>query len=425
MSGSARTLIIFAWSMEIVGVTAGVFNSAYTTFGENYPNTFIGYVPAVPIAALAVAELGRVPLASVIYSKHTFMRGVAALGILALGYLAAENWTFGFERIVDLRLKQVNVASRELSLAEAELSALRQQRGQKAESNGAKRDELRRGIEQRDASIAELTSQLNKEAEVHQNNLDGIREACRIIRDKCMVPRSQAEDSRYGLQVRQLSDDLTRQRETRKQLQSQIDGLVSSDAGRVAELDSKVAVATDAVKDARDAFRRAADGNQIYRLAASWYRESTVDVTAEQFATARWVFTTFSAVCVALAGTVAALVYYSRSRVPGAPSFFGGLMSKLTRARRAYYARLRKPIKVEVPGEERVVYRDGKEPPVVVEKEVVRWRDQIFLIPRWGIKAPIHINSLIRGGEPGSGADAKDSGAANANFKLTPLKKAN
>ncbi|HEX5865633.1 MAG TPA: hypothetical protein VF014_15505, partial [Casimicrobiaceae bacterium] len=59
----------------------------------------------------------------------------------------------------------------------------------------------------------------------------------------------------------------------------------------------------------------------------------------------------------------------------------------MARARRAYYARLRKPIKVEVAGPERVVYRDGKEQ-VVVEKEVVRFIDQIVLIPRWGIRVP-------------------------------------
>lgn len=70
-------------------------------------------LPAVPMVALAVAELGRVPLASVIFHKHKFMQGTAIVGIVALGYLAAENWTFGFERIVDLRLKSVNTAARE------------------------------------------------------------------------------------------------------------------------------------------------------------------------------------------------------------------------------------------------------------------------------------------------------------------------
>jgi hypothetical protein len=77
-------------------------------------------------------------------------------------------------------------------------------------------------------------------------------------------------------------------------------------------------------------------------------------------------------------------------------------MTKVARARRAYYARKRKPIVREMPGPERVVYRDGKEP-IVVEKEVVRWIDQIVLIPRWGIRFPVHLNSLIR-----RGSDAAD-----------------
>jgi hypothetical protein len=366
VSGSSgKILIIFAVAMEIVGITAGVINSTYTTFGDDLPHTFAGYVPAVPMIALAVAEFGRIPLASVIYHKRSFMQGIAILGLLVLGYLAVENWTFGFERIVDLRLKCVNVASRELSRTEANLLALEEQRKQVTTSSGQKRNELRRGIDQRDASIAELTTQLSKEAEVHQRNLEGIREACRIIRDKCMLPRSQAEDSRYAAEVNRLSAELVRQREERKQLQSQIDDLVSSDASDATALDQKIGAARSAMNEARQALREAADGNQIYRLAASWYGVSTSNVTAKQLATARWVFATFSAIAVALAGSIAALVYYARSRVPGTPSAAASLMVKVTRARRAYYARRRRPLKVEVPGPERVVYREGKEPPTV------------------------------------------------------------
>ena len=110
------------------------------------------------------------------------------------------------------------------------------------------------------------------------------------------------------------------------------------------------------------------------------------------------VFATFSAIAVALAGTMAALVYYARSRVAGAPSLFIELMTKVARARRAYYARRRKPIVREVPGPERVTYRDGKEPPIVIEKIVDRLIDHIVLIPRWGIWSPTYINSLIRSG---------------------------
>ena len=115
--------------------------------------------------ALAVAEIGRVPLASVLFQRQKLMQGIAILGILALGYLAAENWTFGFERIVDLRLKGVNAASCDLARADADLAALVERRKQMMTTDSQKRDELRRGIDQRNNSIAELSKQLSQEAE--------------------------------------------------------------------------------------------------------------------------------------------------------------------------------------------------------------------------------------------------------------------
>jgi hypothetical protein len=397
-----------------------MINSTYTTFGEDLPKTFAEYIPVVPMVALAVAEFGRVPLASVLYHKHKLMQAIAILGIAALGYLAVENWTFGFERIVDLRLKSVNTASSELSRAEAHLATLEDQSKRMTTSNGQKRDELRRGVEQRDASIAELSTQLSKEAEVHQKNLEGIKEACRLIKDKCIVPRSLAEDRRYTAEVGRLSQGLARQREERKDLQSQIDELVKTDHSDGAGFDQKVRIAERTVTEARKTLRSARDGNQIYRLVASWYGVSTSDVTEEQFAAGRWVFATFSAVAVALAGSIAALVYYARSRVPGTPSFLTGSIAKLLRARRKYFARKRKPLKVEVPGPERVIYRDGKEPPLVVEKLVDRFIDHIVLIPRWGIWSPTYINSLIRSGKRNV-ADHDDPADSMSN--VTQLKK--
>jgi hypothetical protein len=75
---------------------------------------------------------------------------------------------------------------------------------------------------------------------------------------------------------------------------------------------------------------------------------------------------------------------------------------------------------VEMLGPERVIYRDGKEPPTVLEKivEVVRHVDQIVLIPRWGIRAPIHVNSLIAHGHRSPAELAEPSS------NVTPLKKA-
>jgi hypothetical protein len=173
MSKNETILIAFAWTMEIVGVAGGVINSLYTVYGTDMPGSVMEFLPAVPLFALPLAEVGRVPLASVIYYKHKFIQCVAFLGIVALGYLAVENWTFGFERIVDLRLKSVNTARSELSRAEADLAALVERRRQMTTSSAQKRDELRRGIEQRDASIEQLTKQLREEAELHPEKSSG------------------------------------------------------------------------------------------------------------------------------------------------------------------------------------------------------------------------------------------------------------
>src|SRR5262249_14351785 len=219
MSKNGIILILFAWAMEIVGVTCGMINSTYTTFGEDLPETFPEYIPVVPMVALAVAEFGRVPLASVLYHKHKLMQGVAILGIMALGYLAVENWTFGFERIVDLRLKPVNTASRELLRADREHSALLERRKPMMTNTHEKREELGRGIDKRNAGIAELTAQINKGAEDHQKKLVEIREACRLIRGECIVPRSRTEDVRYAGEVSRLNAELAAQREDRNALQ--------------------------------------------------------------------------------------------------------------------------------------------------------------------------------------------------------------
>jgi hypothetical protein len=39
VSKNGTILILFAWVMEIVGVSCGMINSIYTTFGEDLPHS--------------------------------------------------------------------------------------------------------------------------------------------------------------------------------------------------------------------------------------------------------------------------------------------------------------------------------------------------------------------------------------------------
>ena len=72
---------------------------------------------------IAIAELGRIPLASLLFRRHKAVHTVPLAGIVLAG-LAFDNWTFGFERIVELRLKPVSAASLVVAKAEAKLKDL-------------------------------------------------------------------------------------------------------------------------------------------------------------------------------------------------------------------------------------------------------------------------------------------------------------
>jgi hypothetical protein len=127
-SHRAITLIVFAWAIDWVGAGFGLINSTYTTFGNKLPANLWDYVLTLPWAVVALAELGRVPFASAIYSKKIQARIMAIIGMLALSGVAVENWMFGFERTVNFRAQTVNVARQKLMDDEATLAALQSER---------------------------------------------------------------------------------------------------------------------------------------------------------------------------------------------------------------------------------------------------------------------------------------------------------
>ncbi len=388
-------LIIYAWVMEIVGVGCGVLNAGYTTFGDKVPETIWGYVGATPMVVLAVAELGRVPIASAFYRRGKVIRCLCLLAILALSYLAIENWTVGFERLFSMRLSEVMTAASAVARAEANQLALETEDDQSASAR--KRDELRIGVTAREASIAALASQVKAASEAHGQNLVHIGQQCRFVQGPCIRPRSELEDKRYEAEIAQLNRMKANEAQEKAGLQAEIDELVKSDAHSAAMLAQRKVAAKAAVNAAREELRRVADNNPVYRVAASWFRTS--QLTQEQFAIARWWFATVSAVAIALTGSAAAFVHYARAVVPGSTASFGVQIAKVARARRAYLARKRKAVIREVPvfkdGKE-YIFRDGKE---VVVEQVVRYVDRIVLIPHWGSGLVRYINALWWNGQ--------------------------
>jgi hypothetical protein len=375
-------LITFAWAVEVIGVTAGFVTAIVTT----YPN---GELPAslwkwlwiLPMGMIAVAELGRIPLTSLLFRRHKVVQCVALAGIVVLAGLAFENWLFGFERIVELRLKSVSEASLSLTKAEAKVKDLESQRDNSVAGDAKRRDELR-------ADLKRVEEAIQAENDNHLKTLDEIRKTCAIVKEKCANPQQDKEKLRHENAIKPLEKQ-------RDDLGEQIKKLVNSDRGDTKKLDGEIADAKIEVSDAKKARTEQLSQNQIYRLAAMWYRTGVADVTNAQFEFVRFWFSVFSAIAVSMAGTVAALVYYARDRVPGRPTFFG----KLVNSARAYFARKRKKIYRDVPVE-KIIYKDGKEPSTIVKEEVVKWIDRIVLIPRWGVRTPVHVNSLIKDEKP-------------------------
>jgi hypothetical protein len=377
---------------------------------------------------IAVAELGRIPLTSVLFHRHKVMQVIAIVGIVFLAGLAFENWMFGFERIVELRLKYVSAADLVLTKAEANLRDLNSKR----ESANTGDSNRRRELEDQQKGVE---TQIKAENDNFSKMMKTISDTCHGVRDTCVQPQQDKERKRHDEAI----EPLQKQREG---LLNQINALINSDRSTTQKLEDEIAAASEAVSVAKKGKAEQVSQNQIFRLAAMWYRISPADVSAEQFEFVRFWFSVFSAVAVALAGTVAALVYYARQRIPG-DSAWTRMLTKTLRARRAYYARKRRPVyrveTVEVEKEkvvevekevpvEKIIYRDGKEPPITVEVEKVKWIEKIVLIPRWGwLRYPIHINGLIKddvplpppGGGVSSPPPPDDSGPPN----VTEIKK--
>lgn len=394
-------LITFAWAVEIVGVVAGFVTAVVTTYPDgNVPSSLWPWLMALPMGMIAVAELGRIPLTSVLFHRHKAMQAVAFVGIVFLAGLAFENWMFGFERIVELRLNPVSAAERVLTKAEADKRDAETKRDTAASDNNSRRGDFK-------AQLEVVEKAIDNENDNFHRNMEAISTACHKVREVCVQPQQDKERARHTLEIKPLNDQAT-------ELRKKIAALTDSDRATAQKLNDDVTAASEAVSAAKKVKADEISRNQIFRLAAMWYRRSPADVTPEQFEFVRFWFSVFSAIAVALAGTVSALVYYAKQRIPG-DSVWTRLLTKMLRARRAYYARKRRPIyrdvTVEVEKEkivevekekivEKPIYTEGPPPPTIVEKEVVKWIDRIVLIPRWGVRYPVHLNSLIKDEPP-------------------------
>jgi hypothetical protein len=361
-------LITFAWTVEAFGVLAGLVTAIVTNFPAFAEGDFneswwkLLYVP--PMAMIAVAELGRIPMTSILYQRNTRMQIIAVVGILVLAGIAFENWFFGFERIVELRLKPVSAAVLVQSRKEDELADKEKQRAEAATAETQVREEFRKEREANEEAIA-------SENEAHQKNVVQITASCRLTPrgDQCMITKLEDESRRHN----DVMGPLLKQRDDiNKQVKERVKTTTKELDAEISKLRLEV---TAAKKDTKEQKAQ----NQIYRIAAMvyWVEGGVSKVTDHQFEVIRLWFCAFSALALSLVGTVAALVYYAADRVPTKYGPIGKMIAGI----RAYFARLRGRIYV-------TRYRDVKI--VEVPKPVVVRQPYLVFVP-WFFKYPMQI----------------------------------
>jgi hypothetical protein len=356
-------LVAFAWVVEIVGVGCGVVNSVFTTFGADLPSSLLGWIPAVPLAALATTELLRVPFAQTIATKRSMVgRVLAILGLVALSGLAVENWIFGFERIVSKRLELVTEAQNTQAAARAKYEAVLGQAEGSAAASKASRQELDGRLQGRREQINSAQKSREAEDAAHQRNLEAIRDTCKLTakNDNCARDRSRDEDKRYAGEVARISGELDAARAELSVTQSDLDRLTRTDkaaedkgAASLSELKSRLDATTERL-------RTAADANQIYRLASIWFRVAPEELSQEQISQARGFFTGFGALIIAFAGSLAAFLGTHVDTAPTAAQGFGARIYRALRVlvrRRKVRTQIAEKIVEAVKYVDRVVYK--------------------------------------------------------------------
>ena len=185
-------LITFAWAVEFVGVAAGFVTAVVTTYPDGkLPTSLWPWLMVLPMGMIAVAELGRIPLTSVLFHRQKVMQAIAFIGIVFLAGLAFENWMFGFERIVELRLKSVSAADLVLTKAEANLRDLKSKQESATKGDFGRRTEFV-------TQLKDIESQIDHENTYFRDNMVAISNACHGVREICVQPQQDKERARHA-----------------------------------------------------------------------------------------------------------------------------------------------------------------------------------------------------------------------------------
>jgi len=357
----------FLWVLEVFGVLIGAGSAFSVTFGDHPPDRFLDWFIAAPMVALATVELMRIYLARAFcYHRNLLLRVFVALGLVLCVGVAFENWTIGIERLVDRRFSDIERKREEVRTIQQEIDDRREDNEARERNHERRQGEAAATAGRNTARLDQIDAALKAKAEEHAGLMVVIREGCLKIAGPCLVPRQEAELSRYEREARPLREEQealsaemrAQQRDSREAGSRQFD----DGQAAIRDLQAK-RVAADRV------LAREANRNVLNRLIGSFYATAPEKLSDEQFQRGRMVFSMFSAMALSISITVGALAYYWPKRPQRPPS-------RLSRALRAWIARRRKPVvRTVTETVEKIVEKLKPVPAIVIEKPILRTRE--------------------------------------------------
>ena len=397
-------MLKYAWTIEVCCVAIG-FSLAIAAGSENTVSFWGGLGAALPFAAAAIVEIGRIPLVRGFFlAKGVLWRSLALGGVLIVGILTFENLVFGFERAFSVRLEDVRQAAENSDGARKKTAALRSDAAAAVSARDAAKGELdrldrqradatQRASAERDsaAKMGEMTTDTAKSdlaaLEQHRaatvarqaKELASAYASCRareIIPCVGLPVRRQADelkalDARIG-EVRRLRDERASRGDTRQQvavdtLRAEVAGIETAAKekrrqleiadGALREANTRALTAETVAHETEAAAERLRRLSQMHRLAKIVFGTASDDNAARTLG----LFATVSAAVLAMAGSLLAAIHFRLETQPADSPVPG--RRPLERAFRATLARIRRGKAVE----RRVLVEKRVEVPVEVQ----------------------------------------------------------
>ena len=133
--GPGSKMLIAAWTIEgaciLIGLTLAIAAGL-----EVASSPWMALSAALPFAAAAVVESGRIPLVrGFFYARGLVWRAVALVGVLVVGCLTFENLIFGLERAFAVRIEGVRAAAETSAAADRRVADLKAIEGRDMRDN--------------------------------------------------------------------------------------------------------------------------------------------------------------------------------------------------------------------------------------------------------------------------------------------------